>query len=715
MRAFRRGVQASSTPGIANSQVVGHHSIVRTFPCNIAALVVLLLASGLPAHAADPSLLLTNASQVRALSARQAKDAFPVSLRGVVIDVATPENRAIIIADQTAGMYVLATNNLFTSYRRGDMVEVEGVSDPGEFAPIVLAAKARRVGRGTIPAPRPVTYQDLVTGAMDGQWVEVAGVVRRCFEPAQNVDIWRVMIAADGGVVPARTVGPLDPKIQEDAEVRVQAVCLYQFNRKRQVLTPVLQVPAGVPIHVDKAAPENPFDAQVRPADSLLQFTAERPIGHRVHVRGVVTHAQPGSLIWIRDESAGLRIQARQLEDLKAGDEIDVLGFPSYGTYTPVLEDAIYRKIGSTALPKPIALTNAEAAFDFENDLVSLEGMLTEIQPVLEGLVLTLDTGDMVFKAVLRMAAGKHGDVGWQTGSKVRVSGICSVIYDDARPVMGIWRPQSFQVLMRSSNDLAIITAPSWWTPQHIMYVLGAISFAMLLATGVAMLITRRHLNEQAHRRAMAEAEFAAILAERNRMAREIHDTLAQGLAATSVQLRLARKHTNGDAEGLNHHLDSAQQLVQGSLEEARNSIWNMRSQVLETGDLPAALGGILKQAADGSELKTQFEVKGRARRFAPVIENNLLRIGQEAITNAAQHARAKQIKVALDFGEKQFRLSVKDDGQGFDPAHPPASDGGFGLVGMRERTAELKGELKIESVPGKGSEVELLVPLTGE
>jgi len=154
---------------------------------------------------------------------------------------------------------------------------------------------------------------------------------------------------------------------------------------------------------------------------------------------------------------------------------------------------------------------------------------------------------------------------------------------------------------------------------------------------------------------------------------------------------------------------------VSGSLEEARNSIWNMRSQVLETGDLAGALKNILQQMADGMELATKFEVTGRVRRLAPVVESNCLRAGQEAITNAIRHAQAGQLAVRLEFGEKQFRLVVADDGRGFDPANPPPSGGGFGLVGMRERAAELKGVLLVRSAPGQGTEISLSVPLAGE
>jgi len=669
---------------------------------------------------ASPSLrgeavTLTNGAQVRALTQAEAARQLPVKLRGVVLDRAAPHEHAVVLADSTGGVYLLAKVNLFAPFQRGDLLEVAGVTDPGEFAPIVRATTARKAGTAAIPPPRPVSYQELITGALDAQWVELTGVVRRYINPAPGSDVWRLLLAADGGVVPIRGSTRRDPQIVEDAEVNVQALCFYQFNQKRQVLTPVLSVPSGVPVRVVKPAPANPFDAPVRSANSLLQYSPDLPNGHRVHVRGIVTHAQPGSLVWIRDQSSGLRVHAAQREDLKPGDRIDVLGFPAYGSYSPMLEEAIFRKTGPAQPPAPLFLTNAVSAFDHEDDLIETEAMLMEIQPVLEGFVLTFERDGTVFKGILKHPANKRTLPDWQAGSRVRITGICQVIHDDPRPLMGIWQPQSFQIFLRSAEDLIVLETPSWWTPRRIIYLLAAASAGLLLAVGVLTLASRHRLEAQARHRAMAEAEFGAILAERNRVAREIHDTLAQGLAATSVQLRLAKKMAASDPDSLNHHLDLAQQLVGESLEEARNSIWNMRSQVLETSDLAGALNGILKHMAEGSDVHTDVEVTGRVRRLAPVIENNLLRVGQEAITNAIRHARAREIKVTLDFGERQFHLSVRDDGQGFDPDKPPANKSGFGLVGMRERAAELKGELIIHSAAGQGTEISLLVPLSGE
>ncbi len=656
--------------------------------------------------------ILTNAAQIRDLKTAQAARAVPVHLRGVVIDQASPRDQAVILADETAGIYLRADANLFHDCRRNDLLEIDGVTDPGQFAPIVKVSAVRKVGTAPLPAPRPVSYQELITGAPDGQWVEITGVVRRCLSIAPN--IWRLYLAANGGIVSVRGTMPGNPQVQEDAEVRVQAVCLYAFNQKRQVLTAVLQVPEGLMVQVEKPAPTDPYSAPLRSADSLLQFSPDSAIGHRVHVRGIVTHAQPGSLVWIRDGNSGLRIQTQQDENLQPGDEIDVLGFPAYGSSSPLLQDALFQKTGVAQPPVPIFCV-ATNTLKFEDDLIAVEAMISDVQPVLEGTALTLNSGGTIFKALLKSSPGNRDTFDWEPGSKVRVAGICSVVHDDPRPMIGVWQPQSFQILMRSPADLTVISRPSWWTPPHIILCLGGITGGLMLVTGVVMLLARHRLKEQGRQRAMAEAEFAAILAERNRLAREIHDTLAQGLVATSVQLRLARKQTNGATQSLQQHLDSAQQLVRQSLQEARNSIWNMRSQVLENGDLAGALKGILQQMTDSTEVQAEFEIAGHARRLAPVIENNLLRVGQEAITNATKHAQAGRIRVKIEFSDTLFQLSVSDDGHGFDPAVPRSGNGGFGLVGMRERVAELQGELNIRSTPGHGSEIKLTIPLASE
>ncbi|HEX2101576.1 MAG TPA: sensor histidine kinase, partial [Candidatus Synoicihabitans sp.] len=206
-------------------------------------------------------------------------------------------------------------------------------------------------------------------------------------------------------------------------------------------------------------------------------------------------------------------------------------------------------------------------------------------------------------------------------------------------------------------------------------------------------------------------AEFTAILSERNRVAREIHDTLSQSLGAISVQLELARVHANEISPAARGHLGSALKLTRAALSEARDSIWNMRSQVLENNDLGEALERILRQLTEDTDVIATVQVDGDRRRLPPVVENNLLRIGQEAITNASKHARPTRIGVSLTFARRLVRLEVEDDGVGFDTGAPPSGDRrSFGLVGIKERAELIGGMVEIKSAPGQGTRVAVAV-----
>ncbi len=208
------------------------------------------------------------------------------------------------------------------------------------------------------------------------------------------------------------------------------------------------------------------------------------------------------------------------------------------------------------------------------------------------------------------------------------------------------------------------------------------------------------------------EGQFGAILAERTRIAREIHDTLAQGFAGISVQLELVARMLTIAPQSAKPHLDQARQLVRSSLDEARRSVWDLRSQALESSDLPSALSETVKRLVADTSIQSQVQVSGTYRQLSRTIEDHLLRIGQEAITNAIKHARAQNLRVELNYVAESVKLRVQDDGCGFDPRHSP--NGHFGLVGMRERVAQIGGQLIVNSRQNEGTEIIVEVPLSG-
>jgi signal transduction histidine kinase len=205
----------------------------------------------------------------------------------------------------------------------------------------------------------------------------------------------------------------------------------------------------------------------------------------------------------------------------------------------------------------------------------------------------------------------------------------------------------------------------------------------------------------------------SAILEERNRMARDIHDTLAQGFTGVIVQLEAA-----DDAIGCsrrkeaNEHLQRAAELARRSLSEARRSVRALRPEALQAGNFWDALQGAVKNTTAGTPLHTTFELRGQLRELPPVWQENLLHIGQEGLTNALKYAHARNFETRLTSDTKELRLELRDDGDGFEVNN---RHDGFGLAGMRERVEQMGGSLKITSVRGKGTKLVVILPYNGE
>lgn len=195
------------------------------------------------------------------------------------------------------------------------------------------------------------------------------------------------------------------------------------------------------------------------------------------------------------------------------------------------------------------------------------------------------------------------------------------------------------------------------------------------------------------------------ILQERNRMAREIHDTLAQAFTGIILHLGAAERMIATDAEQAVSHIKTVRELAKDGLAEARRSVEALRPQLLEEGDLLSALNRIVKQMSSQTETQIRFEVLGAAYPLALEVENNVLRIAQEALTNAFKYANANLINIELIYEATQLILKVKDNGQGFDPQSLCLSNG-FGFLGMRERANRMGAKLTIESAIGQGTEI---------
>ncbi|WP_043622699.1 sensor histidine kinase [Nonomuraea candida] len=203
----------------------------------------------------------------------------------------------------------------------------------------------------------------------------------------------------------------------------------------------------------------------------------------------------------------------------------------------------------------------------------------------------------------------------------------------------------------------------------------------------------------------LVQAREAGVLDERQRVAAEIHDTLAQGLTGIITQLQAARRADDGG-----RHVDLALRLARESLAEARRSVHAVGPGQLAAAPLPEALRGVVSQWGELNGVRADFTVTGTVRPMHPEVEETLLRVAQEALANAAKHAAASRVGLTLSYMGDVITLDVRDDGAGFDPGRVGEA-GGFGLTAMRKRVTRLAGTLDVESEPGAGTAISASVP----
>jgi len=209
------------------------------------------------------------------------------------------------------------------------------------------------------------------------------------------------------------------------------------------------------------------------------------------------------------------------------------------------------------------------------------------------------------------------------------------------------------------------------------------------------------------------QGQRAAVFEERNRMARDIHDTLAQGFTGVIVQLEAAEDAIScGSRKEADAHLHRAGELARRSLSEARRSVHALRPQALQEHNFWDALKGTIKNTTAGTALHTTFEAQGKLPELPQPWQENLLHIGQEALTNALKYAHARNFKTRVTYKAKELRLELRDDGDGFKVKE---RHDGVGLSGMRERVEQMGGELEITSSRGRGTKITVLLPCNGE
>jgi signal transduction histidine kinase len=403
-----------------------------------------------------------------------------------------------------------------------------------------------------------------------------------------------------------------------------------------------------------------------------------------VVVRGIVTSNR--HRIFIEDRTGAIEVKRETTDEISLGDEVEVVGDLILSP-TPQVLRAQVRRLWGGSMPLPLSVTPDQAA-DGENEfsLVQTTAKLADFAPAgLTGVRLNLRGGHQNFSAVLPSAIADEelSTKSMQQGATLRLTGILIVNRSpDARG------GDAFSLQLRGPEDIELVEPPSWWTRAHLL-MLGALGTILILVAASAW-------NHIRHSRYRAVAEERAIIA------RDLHDTLAQGYAGITLQLEAAQQKIGHDPQRAGELLNEALQLVRHSRHESHISIDILRS-LSRNRRLDELVSRSVQQLRAGSHARIEQQISGEPIALSYTMVNNLFRIVQEALANAVHHARATAIAVRVEYRKREVLIEVKDDGGGFDPAIVPGpEEGHFGLAGMRERCAAINARLEMTSAPGE-------------
>ena len=444
----------------------------------------------------DTAPVLTTLRQVRALPPNEAMRKYPVHVRAVVTYYDQP-GYIFFVEDSTDGIYVNPHELPIDGVRAGDLVEIDAISQAGNFAPI-LGLPHIRVLAHNQPLPRRWASLDRVfAGGEDSRFVETQGVVRDA-DITNNTP--RLDVAYAGHRFNAWVPGLSHPERLLDARVELRGACGTLYNERRQFLAIQLFVPGPAGLRIL----EPPSEGLPVAVDRVLDFSVGRLPGHRARVEGVVTHSA-GSLLFVRDADNGLKVRLRHPRRLSPGDVVDVLGYPQAGRLVPLLEDAEVFPAGHGRAPAPV-VTNAQDLVRglHANQLVQLDAYLRDTTSGVAEESLELQSGTTTFHAVFDKTEGQRVEL--QSGAKLRVTGIF-----DAQS----WRPltrtgaSEFHILLRSPGDVTVLAPAPWWTTDRALQSIGVAGFLALVAFGWAFVLRRKVREQTATIRQKLETEAA--------------------------------------------------------------------------------------------------------------------------------------------------------------------------------------------------------------
>ena len=650
---------------------------------------------------ASPIVLYRTALSILSLPHEVAVKGGLAELTGTVT-LSSP--RGIVLQDSTAGIWVDWRSESKHLLAIGDVVTVIGEVGSGAYSPEIEYASVRLSGHAELPKPRNVSFVELSSGQEDAQYVSIEGVIRTVTlrsDALTTVPAQGLLLTVD--MPEGRVDVALPTQYYEaaskliDARAQIVGTVLVRKNDDMQQIG-VLLVSSDIRnVMVVKAGSSDLFSSRIVPVASLLQYGSHTDYFHRIGLRGTLTYYERGKRLILQDESRAIEVFPAGYPSLQVGDRIEAIGFPTPDVAGPSLHDAVVRRITQERPLAPMSITLQEALTSrYRSCLISLHLKLVRVISEPARTILLLESGHDLTSAEL---AGTDTTPSWlRPGSDLRLTGINMLTVEGGANYLNYHDATAHSVLLlRSLNDISLISPATWWTQRHLLYI--SIALAILLASFLFLLMYVQ----------LKRWKIESTLRERERLARDVHDTLAQSFAGVGFQLQVIRRAMTTGDPNLTHHIDTARELVQFSHREARKSLMPSSSEDSVGPDLLSSLEENAQTLVKSGEIDIKISSSGLPRPIPRDAKVQLFHIGQEAIANAVRHADPTHLTIKIDYENDLTRLIITDNGRGFTTRGDLL---GFGIRGMRKRASEINADFDLVSVPGVGTTVTVNFPI---
>ncbi|MEO0796103.1 MAG: sensor histidine kinase [Verrucomicrobiota bacterium] len=685
------------------------------------ALVIILLSA--LSFTVCSGATITTIKAVKNLDPTTAAQKITVEIEAQVIHL-NPRRNGGFIFDGELGIYIELPGTKYVNEELtvGSIIKIKGHSSPGGFVPVIHCDELEVLDWGPLPKPRKFHQFELTSPSteLDAEWVYSWGRIID-LSVAQDLDHIAIILEAHDSIITVQipyskgAYDQLSDMLFQRVEFR--AVVGTVFNKHRQMTGRVF-----VTNSVD--------DFTLNSEDTELDYTDLRPIEHlmrtganyqkALNTRGLVTYSNEDRL-YLRGKRASLKVTTLGNLSLEPGDFVEMLGFIQAQPISPAFRAREVSVLEKRPPPKPhkidlrdpidpdwnyelveVTATLVNIGESFRLSGFSSEAAGDSIEP--DGLSLLCQAGDRVFEA--RLPTGMAIDGELRAGAVLQLIGICNLVRnEDTR-----WQmfSESLWLDLRPLDGVAVLQSAPWWTTARLLWLM-TIVLAIAALFFIWIVLLRKNVAKQTAI-ISDQIERESILQERQRIARDLHDTLEQGLAGMTLQLRSCNRKIDSDPEKGKEALRQAQGMLRYCREESRNSILDLRGGPLETMDLADAIQESIAPLKIESKAGIELTVRGNRRRLQQYEERHLLRIATEAVTNAVRHAVPTEVHIELNFQPNKTILRVSDNGSGFNLNELDKSER-FGLQGMRERSNRIQAHLKIESTIGEGTNVFVELP----